>query len=107
MFAFPIFGIVDFYRLNRLGELVFHGNRYPLPALRRFDAVSVLPLVFFVLNSVKETENIGFNKLVKIAEPRQVLRLVNGNDQLSDAPVIIKIGFDISLPAEPLRTSIR
>ena len=69
MFTAPVFGIVDLHRPNRLGESVVHRDRYPLPTLSRFDAVSILPLVLFVLNRVEKAKNVRFEEFIKITQP--------------------------------------
>ena len=81
MFFFPVNGIVDLNFFNFLREAVRYRYGYPLPALRRLDAVAVLPFIFFILNIIQIAECIGFHYFIKIADPGQILRLMNGNDQ--------------------------
>ena len=57
-----------------------HRHRQPLPAHSGLDAIAVLPLVLLVLHVVQVAEHVGLQHLVKVAEPRQVLGLMDGND---------------------------
>ncbi len=86
MLFLPLVSIVDFYFSDFLGETVTNRYREPLPLLRCFDAIAVLPFVFLVLDIVQVTENIGLNHFMDIAEPGKILRLMNCNDHLLSSP---------------------
>jgi hypothetical protein len=49
--------------------------------LSGFDPIAILPLVFLVLNVIQVTKDIRPSHFIKIAEPGQILRLVNSSDQ--------------------------
>lgn len=81
MFSSPIYGIVYLDRVYLLWEFIGYGHRHPLPSPDRLDTVAILPFVFFILDIVQKTEDIGFIHFVDIPQPREILRLVNGSDQ--------------------------
>jgi len=80
MFPAPFYGIVYGYLNHLLRKSVTNRHGNPLPALGGLQPVSVLPFVLFVLDIFQVAEGIGPVHFVKIAEPWQVLRLVNCND---------------------------
>ncbi len=63
--------------------MIRHRNGQPLPAVRRFDPVAVLPFILLVLNRAQQHKDIGPVDLIEIAEPWQILRLMNGENHLS------------------------
>src|SRR5262249_27617183 len=65
-----------------------HGHREPACAGGGLDAIAILPAVLLVLHGVEEDEGVGGGPLGEIAEPRHVLRLVDG-----ELHGFTKIGF--------------
>ena len=56
------------------------GNGHPLRAVRELEALAVLEVLRLVLEVVHHHEDVGLGHLVEVAEPRQVRRLVGGDD---------------------------
>jgi len=93
MFSAPLNRVVDLNLKDFLSEAVNHGYRQPLPAIRSLDFIPVLPFVLFKLNIVQEDEDIALFDLIKISQPGQVLRLMDGDDH-SEAALINGL-FDV------------
>ena len=68
--------------------------RLVLPALGDFDAVSILPFAFLVLDIVQVAKNVGLDHLIEIAEPRKILRLMNCNYQSGFSIIYGKSSYD-------------
>ena len=60
-------------------ELGVHRHGQPLRAGGGLDAIAVLPAVLLVLHGVEEHEDVGGRPLGEVAEPRQIVRLVDGH----------------------------
>src|SRR5262249_56716636 len=54
-----------------------HGE--PLRPRGGLDRIAILPAVLLELHGVEEDEEIGFSPLGQVAEPRQVVRLMDGD----------------------------
>jgi hypothetical protein len=78
MFPLPVHRLIDAHLQNPLGEAVSDGDGEPLPTISGFDPVAILKFVFFVLDGVQQTEDIAAIKLVKIAQPGEILGLMDG-----------------------------
>jgi len=77
MLGSPGDGVVDFYFAIawRMAPFNQHGHREPLRAAGRFDAVTIAPAVFVVLNIVIYHKCVAFGHLVEVTQPRKVARL--------------------------------
>lgn len=93
MFSAPLNRVVDLHLKDFLPEAVDHRHGQPLPAIRGFYFIPVLPFVLFKLNIVQEDEDIALFDLIKISQPGQVLRLMDGDDH-SEAALINGL-FDV------------
>jgi NRPS condensation-like uncharacterized protein len=67
---------MDFFR-----KVITNRNRNPLPVLRSFYTIPILPLIFFKLNIVQIAKYVRLSHFVEVTEPWQILGLMNGNDQ--------------------------
>ena len=81
MFFAPVYRAIDPDIADIFRKFKPNRNCQPLPALGCFDPIAVLPVVFLILNAVKVAENIRPADFIKIAQPGDVLGLMNGNDQ--------------------------
>jgi hypothetical protein len=53
-----------------------------------FISIAVLSFIFLMLNIIQIARNIRFYHLVEIADPDQILRFMNGNNQFASTPVL-------------------
>jgi hypothetical protein len=66
---------------DRLGPApLLHGHREPARPLRRLDAGPVLEILALELNVVEKDELVGLQHAVEVAEPREKVRLVRGEN---------------------------
>ena len=86
MFFAPAGRIINPHFTYFLRKVIANRHRQPLPILCGFNPISVLPFIFLILNIIQIAKNIRPSYFVKITDPGQILRLMNGNDQ-----------FDLSL----------
>src|SRR5919201_2073054 len=84
-------------------EARVHRDREPPGAVRRLDAIAVLPAVLLVLNGIEEDEEIRGRPFREIAEPRQILRLVDGDSH----GAFTKLGLLSNRPPLAARASRR
>ena len=82
MFSFPLDRVIDLHFMYHLPEIMEHRNSEPLPTFSCFDFIAVLPLIFFKLDIIQKYECIASVDLLKVSQPWQVLRLVNGYNQI-------------------------
>src|SRR5207302_8842654 len=75
--ATPVGLVVDPDLVQALGRLVEDRRGQILPALRGPDAVAILPFVLLELNGVQEHKDIRAIQFIKIAQPGQILGLMN------------------------------
>jgi hypothetical protein len=80
VFVLPVCTVIDHDLVYKLWVTVYHRHCQPLPALRRFDPVSVLPLVLFELDVIKQDKDVCSIDLMKVPQPWKVLGLMNGNN---------------------------
>src|SRR5207245_7663942 len=80
-----------------------HRHREPLRPGGRLDPIAILPAVLFELHGVEEDEHVGFSPLGQVAEPRQVVRLMDGDLH----GFLTKTGFVRSWWTAPERASMR
>ena len=78
MFLLPGSGR-DLHGVDPLGGVLDDRHRQPLGPLGGEDAVSILPLGLHVLDGVEQDEDLGSIDLVQVAEPGQVVGLVDGD----------------------------
>ena len=64
------------YGIDFLRIFIQNGNGNPLPTLRSPDTIPILPLIFFVLDVIQYHKYIGTVELIKVTDPRQILRLM-------------------------------
>ena len=95
----PVNAVVNRHLVYFLRKFIVRGHREPLPTMRGLYPVSVLVLIFFVLNIVQKDKEIAPVHFVKVAKPRHKLRLVNGNDHYVFFSIVTNIGLLISLPS--------
>ena len=73
MFPIPVPFLRDLHVTNQRSLPAFagraKGNRQPLHAIPRLDAVTIAPTVVIILHVVIENEDVRFPDLVKIAAP--------------------------------------
>ena len=81
----PFNGIVYSGFGNACSELVLYRDSYPIPAVRGFNPVTILPAVLFKLHTIKKYKNIRTIHLVKISKPREIMGLMNSDNH----PVIL------------------
>ena len=77
MFSLPVHCLVDAHLINSLRKTIGHGNGEPLPTFSGFDPVTVLKFVFLVLDGIQQTKDITASQLVEIAQPREILGLMD------------------------------
>ena len=53
-----------------------------------FISIAVLPFIFLILNIIQIARNIRFYHFVEIADPDQIWRLMNGNNQFDSSLVL-------------------
>src|SRR5260370_1012623 len=70
-------GVVHRHVFDRGAQARVHGHRQPLRSRARLDPVPVLPAVLRVLHRVEEDEPVRGGPLGDVAEPRQIVRLVD------------------------------
>src|SRR5207247_8473350 len=75
--ATPVGLIVDPDLVQALGKLVEDWHSQILPALRRSDAIAILPFVLLKLNGVQEHKDVCTIQFIKIAQPGQILGLMD------------------------------
>ena len=78
---------IDHDILYPLTEPMQHRDRQPLPPLRRPDAIPVLPFVLLELDRVQQDEEIGRVQLIEVAQPGEVMRLVDCDPHRLPPPV--------------------
>jgi hypothetical protein len=69
MFSCPINSIIDMNFIDLFREMISNRNRQPLPILSGFNAISVLPFIFFELHIIQITEHIRPSHLVEVTKP--------------------------------------
>ncbi len=77
--ARPVDAGVDFNQVDALREAIDNRDGQPLPSLVGPDAVPILPFVLLELDGVENDEHVRRVQLVHVAEPREVLRLMDGD----------------------------
>ncbi len=80
LFVLPSDIIINQYLIYQLGIPVPDRYGQPLPSLGRLYLVPVLPLIFLKLNIIQEYKDICPADLFEIAQPGQILGLVNCDD---------------------------
>ena len=83
MLSLPSHARIDPHIVDVLAESMDYRHSEPLPPLRRSNTIAVLPLIFFELDIVQRHKEIRLVDLIEIPEPREKLRLVNGDTHLS------------------------
>jgi len=78
MFSLPVYRLIDAHLLDPLGEAIGNWDGEPLPTISSFDPVAVLKFIFLVLDGVQQTKDIAPINLVKIAQPGEILGLMDG-----------------------------
>ena len=64
------------YGIDFLRIFIQNGNGNSLPPLRSPDTITILPLIFFVLDVIQQHKYIGTVEIIKVTYPRQILRLM-------------------------------
>ncbi len=91
MFFSPLGCVVYLHILYFLEKFVVYGDCKPLPILKCFYFISILPFVFFELDIIQKNKCIASLDFVKISEPRKNLRLMNRNYHLESVTKLLRI----------------
>ena|SRR5437016_6290090 len=59
-----------------------HRNRQPGPTVASANLIAIGKAVFFKLDMIEHDMHIRCRNAVKVAQPRQICRLINGNDHI-------------------------
>src|SRR5437660_12130208 len=79
----PAFLVIDPNLGDAFAKGVENGYGHVHPALRALDPVSVLPAILGVCRIIQQHEHVAPRDLIHIAQPGEVVGLMNGNYHIS------------------------